>query len=137
MKILNTWIMWSMVSMLGVPYSGSVQVEQIEPATYTMELETEIEPLKAEPITEPIKAEVIVDEPETTVEVSDVEVSEVYEIDNEVLETCDHEYTRTHGTGGEEGDVWEYVCDKCGDTYFEPYDGKDEDPTDYDYSEGG
>lgn len=130
MKILNTWLMWSMVTMLGVPYSGSVQVEQIEPATYTMELETETEPLKAEPITEP--------EPKENTETldSDVDLDE-YIIDNEVLETCDHEYTRTHGTGGEEGDVWEYVCDKCGYTYFEPYDGKDEDLTDYDYSEGG
>ena len=58
-------------------------------------------------------------------------------IDDSVIESCDHVYTRTHGTGGEEGDVWEYVCDKCGYTYFEPYDGKDEDLTDYDYSEGG
>lgn len=43
-------------------------------------------------------------------------------IDNSEIESCDHVYTRIHGTGGEEGDVWEYSCDKCGDVYFEPYD---------------
>lgn len=43
-------------------------------------------------------------------------------IDNSVIESCDHVYTRTHGTGGEEGEVWEYVCKKCGYTYFEPYE---------------
>lgn len=91
--------------------------------TYT-EQETFPEPIKAEAITEPIKAEVIAEDPETTVKVSDAEVSEIYEIDNEMLETCDHEYSKTMGTGGEEGDVWEYVCDKCGDTYYEPYEGE-------------
>lgn len=47
-------------------------------------------------------------------------------IDNSEIESCDHSYTRIHGTGGEEGDVWEYSCDKCGDVYFEPYDGTEE-----------
>lgn len=42
------------------------------------------------------------------------------EIDDEVIELCNHDFCKTAGTGGEEGDVWDYVCIKCGYSYYEP-----------------
>uniref|UniRef100_A0AAU8AYL3 Uncharacterized protein n=1 Tax=Dulem virus 36 TaxID=3145754 RepID=A0AAU8AYL3_9CAUD len=36
-------------------------------------------------------------------------------------ETCNHVYSKQHVAGGEEGECWEYICDVCGNTYYEPY----------------
>ena len=47
---------------------------------------------------------------------------ESYEIDDEEIDECNHNFSRSFATGGEEGDVWEYVCDNCGYTYLEPYE---------------
>lgn len=118
--------------------------ETVEVATEAI---AEPEPLKAEIITEPedlIQEETITEsaskdavekedslkndnksekkenaasDPEDEIEEHEAD----FVIDNSVIESCDHVYTRTHGTGGEEGDVWEYSCDKCGVVYFEPY----------------
>ena len=58
-------------------------------------------------------------------------------IDNSKIESCDHTYERIRGSGGEEGEVWQYTCTKCGDTYFEPYDRPEEyvDSEEYDLTE--
>lgn len=61
------------------------------------------------------KHEVVTD---YTDEFEDLEVDVV--IDNDEIEECFHEYVRSRGTGGEEGDVWDYVCIKCGYSYYEP-----------------
>ena len=39
-------------------------------------------------------------------------------VDDELIETCDHDFCKTPGYGGEEGDVWEYTCNKCGYSYY-------------------
>ena len=127
MKILKMWLLWSMITMAGVLYAGSVQAEQVE---QTAKQETASEPLKAEviaePKSEPIEAEVIAEPEEPEARLPEkpeakVEESYVVEIDDDEIESCDHEYTRVHGAGGEEGDVWEYTCGKCGYTYYEPH----------------
>ena len=136
METLKTWLLWSMLATFGLSNVDGVQAEQTAPPMAQVQ-EVVSEPLSPEPVTEPdsepIKAETITEhvekEPEKEPE------PEEYIIDNSVIESCDHKYTRVHGTGGEEGDVWEYVCDKCGDTYFEPYDGPDDDSVDYDCTE--
>ena len=141
MEMLKTWLLWSMLATFGLSNVDGVQAEQVAPPVVQVQ-EVVAEPLSTEPVTEPdsepIKAETITEhvekEPEKEPEESEVDTDECV-IDNSVIESCGHEYTRTHGTGGEEGDVWEYVCDKCGDTYFEPYDGPDDDSVDYDCSE--
>lgn len=127
------------------------------------EVIAEPEPLKAEIITEPedsIRAETITESAsKDTVEKEDTlknnnksekkenaasdpedepaKPEDEFIIENSVIESCDHVYTRTHGTGGEEGDVWEYSCDKCGDVYFEPYDRPEEydEPEEYEMPE--
>lgn len=119
----------------------------------TAETVTEVaaEPLKAEVITEPeepIHAESVTESSaEDAIEKEDTlrsdnksaqkedaaadpegepaKPEDEFVIDNSEIESCDHVYTRIHGTGGEEGDVWEYSCDKCGDVYFEPYGGSE------------
>ena len=40
-------------------------------------------------------------------------------VDDEVIELCNHDFCKTPGYGGEEGDVWEYTCNKCGYSYYE------------------
>ena len=40
-------------------------------------------------------------------------------VDDELIESCDHDFCKTPGYGGEEGDVWEYTCNKCGYSYYE------------------
>lgn len=123
-----------------------------ETAETVTEITAEPEPLKAEVITEPeepIHAESVTESStEDAIEKEDTlrsdnksaqkeeaatdpeddpeKPEDEFVIDNSEIESCDHSYTRIHGTGGEEGDVWEYSCDKCGDVYFEPYDGTEE-----------
>ena len=118
-----------------------------ETAETVTEVTAEPEPLQAEAITEPedlIRAETITEDASETVD-QEKDTEKTYRksvqkedatedpedpakpedeivIDDSVIESCDHLYTRIHGTGGEEGDVWEYVCKKCGYTYFEPYE---------------
>ena len=136
MEMLKTWLLWSMLATFGLSNVDTVGDEQDAPPVVQVQ-EVVAEPLSAEPViepdSEPIKTETITEhvgeEPEKEPE------PEEYAIDNSVIESCSHEYTRTHGTGSEEGDVWEYVCDKCGDTYFKPYDGPDDDSVDYDCTE--
>lgn len=118
MNLLKTWILWSMLATAGIGTTEypTNNIQVIEAA------------MQAEVIPEPVQAEVIEEEPEEeTIQKAfpeeDEAVEEGYVIDDEEIESCDHQYSRTRGTGGEEGDVWEYVCDKCGLTYTEPYDG--------------
>lgn len=136
MEMLKTWLLWSMLATFGLSNADGVQAEQVAPPVVQVQ-EVVSKPLSAEPViepdSEPIKAETITEHVEKEPEESEVDTDECV-IDNSVIESCDHKYTRAHGTGGEEGDVWEYVCSECGDTYFEPYDGPD-DTVDYDYSE--
>ena len=128
MEMLKTWLLWSMLATFGLSNVDGVQAEQDAPPVVQVQ-EVVAEPLSAEPViepdSEPIKAETITEhvekEPEKEPEESEADTDECV-IDNSVIESCDHKYTRTHGTGGEEGDVWEYVCSECGDTYFEPYE---------------
>lgn len=47
---------------------------------------------------------------------------EPYEIDDEEIDECNHKFSKSLATGGEEGDVWQYTCDDCGYTYLEPYE---------------
>ena len=116
------------------------------------EVTAEPEPLQAEAITEPedlTRAETVTESASETVseekraskndrkpvqkeasaadqEGEPAKPEDEFVIDNSEIESCDHVYTRIHGTGGEEGDVWEYSCDKCGDVCFGPYDGTEE-----------
>ena len=132
MEMLKTWLLWSMLATFGLSNVDTVGAEQAAPPVVQVQ-EVVSEPLSAEPViepdSEPIKAETITEhvgkEPEKEPEESEVDTDECV-IDNSVIESCDHKYTRAHGTGGEEGDVWEYSCDKCGDVYFEPYDESEE-----------
>ena len=141
MEMLKTWLLWSMLATFGLSNVDGVQAEQAAPSVVQVQ-EAVSEPLSTEPViepdSEPIKAETITEraekEPEKKPEPEKDPEPEECVIDNSAIESCDHKYTRVHGTGGEEGDVWEYVCSECGDTYFEPYDGPD-DTIDYDYSE--
>ena len=142
MEMLKTWLLWNMLATFGLPNVNTVEAEQAAPPVVQIQ-EVVTEPLSADPVMEPdlepIKAETITEhvekEPEKKPEPEESEIdTDECVIDNSVIESCDHKYTGTHGTGGEEGDVWEYVCSECGDTYFEPYDGPD-DTIDYDYSE--
>ena len=142
MEMLKTWLLWSMLATFGLSNVDGVQAEQAAPSVVQVQ-EVVVESLSAEPViepdSEPIKAETITEhvekEPEKKPEPEESEIdTDECVINNSVIESCDHKYTRAHGTGGEEGDVWEYVCSECGDTYFEPYDGPD-DTIDYDYSE--
>ena len=134
MEMLKTWLLWSMLATFGLSNVDGVQAEQAAPSVVQVQ-EVVAEPLSAEPViepdSEPIKAETITEhvkkEPEKKPEPEESEIdTDECVINNSVIESCDHVYTRIHGTGGEEGDVWEYSCDKCGDVYFEPYDGTEE-----------
>lgn len=137
MEMLKTWLLWSMLATFGLSNVDGVQAEQAaSPVVQVQEVVTE--PLSAEPVieldSEPIKAETITEHVEKEPEPEEPEVdTDEYIVNNSAIESCDHKYTRVHGTGGEDGDVWEYVCSECGDTYFEPYDGPD-DTIDYDCS---
>ena len=119
MEFLKHLVIFSMLATAGIP----------DAKTYIPETQTiEAEPLQAEVIIEPLQAESIEEEkkPIKNDQAEEDTDSDSCVIDDEKVESCDHAYTRIHGTGGEEGDVWEYICDLCGDTYFESYDEPDE-----------
>lgn len=119
MNLLKTWILWSMLATAGIGTTEypTNNIQVIEAA------------MQAEVIPEPVQAEVIEEEPEEeTIQKAfpdeDADPEGEYVIDDEEIESCDHQYSRIRGTGGEEGDVWEYSCELCGLTYTEPYDGR-------------
>lgn len=123
MDFLKHLAIFSMLATAGIPatevYIPEPQVIEADPLQAEVITEVAEEAPKEEPVKKDQNKQEV---PEPEEEASE----EPCTIDNEKIELCDHTYTRVHGTGGEEGDVWEYICDLCGDTYFEPYDEPDE-----------
>ena len=119
MEFLKHLIIFSMLATAGIPATDTYIPQVIE-----------AEPLQAEVITEAeVPEEESVEKEQKTVEKApkpEEAAPDEHIIDDEEIGLCDHIYTRVRGTGGEEGEVWEYTCDLCGDTYFEPYDGPDD-----------
>lgn len=127
MKLIKLWLLWSMVSTTGLAVTPTTQqineqprpieaevIEEIAPDNETDESDKNNEPNKHDDTAKPK------DKPKPADE--DTATEEPYEIDDEEIDECDHKFSRSLATGGEEGDVWQYVCDDCGYTYFEPYE---------------
>ena len=132
MKLIKLWLLWSMVSTTGLAVTPTTQqineqprpieaevIEESATDNETDESDKNNEPNKHDDTAKP-KAKQKPANEETPSEEPTTEES--YEIDNEEIDACSHEFSRSLATGGEEGDVWQYVCDDCGYTYFEPYE---------------
>ena len=127
MKLIKLWLLWSMVSTTGLAVTPTTQqideqprpieaevIEESAPDNETNESDKDNEPNKHVNTAKPKDKQKPANE-ETPSE-------EPYEIDDEEIDECNHNFSRSLATGGEEGDVWQYVCDDCGYTYFEPYE---------------
>ena len=137
MKLIKLWLLWSMVSTTGLAVTPTTQqineqprpieaevIEESATDNETNESDKSNEPNKHDDTSKP-KAKQKPANEETPSEESTTEEStteEPYEIDDKEIGECSHEFSRSLATGGEEGDVWQYVCDDCGYTYFEPYE---------------
>lgn len=132
MKLIKLWLLWSMVSTTGLAVTPTTQqideqprpieaevIEESAPDNETNESDKDNEPNKHDNTAKPKDKQKPANEETPSEETSS---EETYEIDNEEIDECNHNFSRSLATGGEEGDVWQYVCDDCGYTYFEPYE---------------
>ena len=127
MNLVKLWLLWSMVSTTGLAVTPTTQqineqplpieaevIEESATDNETDEPNKNNKPNKHNDTAKPKDKPKSPDEEPTT--------EESYEIDDEEIDECNHNFSRSLATGGEEGDVWQYVCDDCGYTYFEPYE---------------
>lgn len=132
MKLIKLWLIWSMVSTTGLAVTPTTQqineqprpieaevIEESATDNETNESDKDNEPNKHDDTSKP-KAKQKPANEETPSEEPATE--EPYEIDDKEIDECNHKFSKSLATGGEEGDVWQYVCDDCGYTYFEPYE---------------
>lgn len=132
MKLIKLWLLWSMVSTTGLAVTPTTQqineqprpieaevIEESSTNNETNESDKDNEPNKHDNTAKPKDKQKPANE-ETLSEESTTE--EPYEIDDKEIGECNHKFSKSLATGGEEGDVWQYVCDDCGYTHFEPYE---------------
>lgn len=133
MKIIKLWLLWSMVSATGLAVTPTTQqineqprpieaevIEENAPDNETNESNQSNKNNEHDKSTKTNNTNKPKDKPKAPDEGTSTE--EPYEIDDEEIDECDHKFSRSLATGGEEGDVWQYTCDDCGYTYFEPYE---------------
>ena len=127
MKFIKLWLLWSMASTTGLAVTPTTQQINEQPCPIEAEViegsATDNETDESDKDNEPNKHDDTA-KPKAKQKPANEETpsEEPYEIDDEEIDACSHEFSRSLATGGEEGDVWQYVCDDCGYTYFEPYE---------------
>ena len=127
MKLIKLWLLWSMVSTTGLTVTPTTQhineqprpieaevIEESATDNETNESDKDNEPNKHDDTSKPKAKQKPANEEPTT--------EEPYEIDDKEIDECNHKFSKSLATGGEEGDVWQYTCDDCGYTYLEPYE---------------
>ena len=127
MKLIKLWLLWSMVSTTGLAVTPTTQqineqprpieaevIEESATDNETNESDKDNEPNKHDDTSKPKAKQKPANEEPTT--------EEPYEIDDKEIDECNHKFSKSLATGGEEGDVWQYTCDDCGYTYLEPYE---------------
>ena len=133
MNLIKLWLLWSMVSTTGLAVTPTTQQINEQPLPIEAEvIEEDAADNEATNLTSLTKTNEHnkstktdnTNKPKDKPKPADEEptTEESYEIDDEEIDACSHEFSRSLATGGEEGDVWQYVCDDCGYTYFEPYE---------------